>query len=192
MIELTLLLIISFLTGISTKLVDLIEDDGLRLFKFDKFVFAVIYGLLMGYVISNYNLIASLWIGTVFALILARKIDTKAHIAGIISALVFVVILGLGRVNILFLVIFFTAAFLDEMLSDFAEGKPLLKNQLLKKPNKIKINKNIRKILELRPFLEISALIISFIIWNFSLFGAILFFDLGYILSSRVGLKLKK
>ena len=71
MIELILLSVISFFTGISTKLVDLIEDDGLRLFRFDKYFFAIIYGLLIGYVISNYNLIASLWIGAIFALILA-------------------------------------------------------------------------------------------------------------------------
>jgi len=187
MFELIILLAISFFTGISTKIVDLIEDDGLKLFKFDKFVFAVIYGLLIGYVISNYNVVAPLWMGAVFALIIARKIDTKAHVVGLISALMFVGFFGFGKINILFLIIFLIAGFLDEILSDFAEGSPLLKNPLLKKPNKIKINKNIKKILEMRPLLEISALVVSFVILDFSLFGAILFFDVGYNLTARYG-----
>ena len=76
---------------------------------------------------------------------------------------------------------------MDEILSDFVEGKPLLRNQFLK--FKIKINKNFKKILEMRPFLEISALIISFIIWDFSLFGAIFFYDVGYKLTNKIGLK---
>ena len=184
MFELTLLLIISFLTGISTKLVDLIEDNGLRLFKFDKYIFAVTYGILMGYIISNYNLIAPLWIGVIFALILAKKIDTKAHVTGLISALIFVAFFGFGKINILFLIIFLIAAFLDELLSDFADGRPLLKNKFLK--FKIKVNKHIKKIFELRPLLEISALAISFIIGDFSIFLAILFFDVGYNLTARL------
>lgn len=187
MFELIILLIISFFTGFFTKLVDLIEDDGLKLFKFDKFVFAILYGLLIGYVISNYNVVAPLWIGTIFALILAKKIDTKAHVLGLVAALGFIVFFGFGKINILFLVIFLIAAFLDEILSDFVEGKPLLRNQFLK--FKIKINKNFKKILEMRPFLEISALIISFIIWDFSLFGAIFFYDVGYKLTNKIGLK---
>ena len=182
MFELILLLVVSFFTGIFTKLVDLIEDNGLRLFKFDKFIFAVIYGLLIGYVISNYNVVAPLWIGTIFALILTKKIDTKAHVIALISALIFVTFFGLGKINIIFLIIFLIAAFLDEILSDFVERSSL----------KIKLNKNIKKILELRPLLEISALIISIIIWDFSLFLAILSFDGGYILISKIGLGLKK
>jgi len=187
MFELILLLVISFFTGFFTKLVDLIEDNGLRLFKFDKFVFAILYGLLIGYVISNYNLVAPLWIGTIFALILAKKIDAKAHVLGLVAALGFIVFFGFGKINILFLVVFLAAAFLDEILSDFAEGKPLLKNQFLK--FKIKINKNIKKILEMRPFLEISALVISIIIWNFSLFLAIFLYDIGYSVTNKFFLK---
>ena len=194
MFELILLLIISFFTGIFTKLVDLIEDNGLKLFKYDKFIFAVIYGLLIGYVISNYNVVAPLWIGTIFALILTKKIDTKAHVIALISALIFVTFFGLGKINILFLIIFLIAAFLDEILSDFVEEKSILKKIILKslKNNKININKNIKKILELRPLLEISALIISITIWDFSLFIAILFFDIGYNLTNKIGLKIKK
>lgn len=186
MFELILLLIISLLTGISTKLVDLIEDDGLRLFKLDKYIFAIAYGMLIGYIISNYNLIAPLWIGAIFASILAKKIDTKAHIIGLLSSLIFVVFFGLGEINILFLIIFLIAAFLDEILSDFADGRPILKNQFLKKPDKIKINKHLKKIFELRPLLEISALAVSFIIGDFSVFLAIFLFDLGYNLTTRL------
>jgi flagellar biosynthesis protein FlhB len=141
--------------------------------------------------VSNYNLVAPLWIGTIFALILAKKIDTKTHAIGLVSALIFVAFSGFGKINILFLIVFLIAAFLDEILSDFAEGKPLLRNPMLKF-SKIRINKKIKKILELRPLLEISALIVSFIIWDFSLFVAILFYDGGYSLTNKVGLRLKK
>lgn len=183
MFELILLLIISFFTGIFTRLVNIIEDDGLRLFKFDKFIFAIIYGLLIGYVISFYEIVAPLWIGTIFALILARKIDTKAHVVGLISALGFVTVFGFSKINILFLVIFLIVAFLDEILNDLADNKPLLKNPILK--FKLKINKDIKKIFESRPLLEIVALIVSFIIWDFYLFLAIFFFDIGYRLIKR-------
>ena len=256
MFELTLLLIISFLTGISTKLVDLIEDNGLKLFKLDKYIFAVIYGLLIGYVISNYNLVASLWIGTLFALILSKKIDTKAHVIGVLSAFVFVAFFGFGNINIIFLIIFLIAAFLDEVLSDFTDKQSIKNKSMLKKiifrsvkNKKIRINhrnrrlpltkvrglarrflghgenkvfrcarnamhfracqkslhpttkvggiaifqhNKIKRILELRPLLEISALAVSFIIWDFSLFLAILFYDVGYILTNNLGLKFKK
>jgi hypothetical protein len=184
------LLAISFLTGASIKVVDLIEDDKLRLFKHDRFVFAVIYGLLIGYVISSYEVVAPLWIGAIFAMVLAKKIDTKAHILGVLCALGFVAFYGLGKVNTGLLVVFTIAAFFDEILSDLAEGRPLLKNPMLKKLSRASISSGIKRVLGLRLLLDVAAFVVSVAIGDFSPFMAIVAFDTGYNLTKKVGLRI--
>ena len=181
--EIIILILVSFFTGISVKIVDLIEDEGLRLFKFDKYLFAIVYGILIGFVISNYDLVASLWIGTIFAMILAKKIDSKTHIIGLIFVVVYLFFFSIGNINLILLIIFLIIAFIDEIINDLVDNKPILKNPFLQF-KKIKMNEKLKKVLSLRPLLEISALIVSIIINNYSLFYAILFFDMGYQLSN--------
>lgn len=186
MIENIFLLLISLFTGITVKIVDSIEDEGLRLFKFANYIFATIYGTLIGYTISTYNFIAPLWIGTIFALIAARKIDKLPHVLGLLCALIPITFLGLKEINIVFLITFIIAALIDEITSDLADGKPILKNPLLK----FKLKENIKKFLQLRPFLELTALVISIIANNYMIFLGILFFDMGYVLTTRISKKL--
>lgn len=185
MIQIIILLIISFFTGVFVKLVDLIEDNNLKLFRFDNYLFALMYGILIGFIISHYELIAPLWIGTIFANIAAKKVDKKSHISALLIALLFIFYFGFGNINITFLIIFTFAALIDEILGDFAAGKPVLKIPFLKKPKKMKINKTVKNILLFRPFLEISALIISIITGFYSIFLAIFLFDIGYIFINK-------
>ncbi len=167
--EIIILLIVSLFTGISVKLVDLIEDDGYKLFKFDSIIFSIIYGILIGNVIVNYPIVAPLWIATILAMFFAEKIDRLSHVAGVIITALYVIIFKIQKINLVLLVVFFFAAYLDERVNDFIG--------LNKK--KVK-NKMFRKILEVRPLLEITALIASIILGNYSLFFALLCFDIGY------------
>ena len=47
----TEILILSFFTGLIVKLVDAIEDDDLKLFKFDNIIFGTIYGLIIAFMV---------------------------------------------------------------------------------------------------------------------------------------------
>lgn len=175
MFELLVLLVVSFFTGVSVKIVDMIEDDGLKLFFYANHFFAFVYGLLIGYVIINYDIVNALWIGTIAAMMVTKKIDKFSHFIGILVAGFVVLVYGLSSLNLTFFGIFLIAAMVDEISSDYID-------RLKKKKKKIK---GILKVFEFRPVLEVTALIVSVIISDFTPFIAIIVFDSGYLFIER-------
>ena len=160
---------ITFITGIFVKVVDIIEDKKIKALKGLSYLFGVIYGSLIGFVIANFENIAPLWIGAIIGIALAKKIDAVPHILGIISALITILIFGIGNINYFLLLIFALASFTDEKVD--------LSLKKLKKKN------IIVKILDLRLILEITAFIISLITNLWGIFFAMLAFDVGYKLT---------
>ncbi len=161
--------IIQLLIGIFTKLTDAIVDDGLKLIKNIEYVFGVIYGSLIAYLIINYPVITPLLLGTIIAVILTKKIDHKAHFLGILIVAVSLFFIDL-KFNYFLLIIFLVAALLDEVLNDYFDKR--------------KIKNTISKIFKYRILLETTALLVSIILNQWILFFAILSFDIGYISTS--------
>ncbi|MBW2993491.1 hypothetical protein KY317_02865 [Candidatus Woesearchaeota archaeon] len=164
---------IALLTGFVIKLTDLIEDDGLKLFRFDNYLFGAVYGILIAYVIIMSPVVAPLWLGVVIGagLGVIRKRDASGHYLAAIVMFLVLLFLWDFRINFL-LAVFVLAAILDEWMSDLADQ------------NKIKIN-FLRKFFLFRPIVEISAFITSAITGQWMLWLAILCFDTAYILTNR-------
>lgn len=104
--------VLAFLAGFFVKWVDWIEDDkkGKGLLKFP---LAIIYGVLIGYLISQASF-SALFLGGLIAQVFARKIDNIAHVTGFIASMAAMLYFGLPTIALSFLFYFMILAFLDE------------------------------------------------------------------------------
>ena len=165
---------IVFLTGILTKLVDLIEDDGYKLFKFANIILGFIYGLLIGFTIIYFEFIAALWIAVVLSVILSIKIDKPGHVFGIIGILIILFIYGFPEFSYILFAIFLIASIFEEIFNSLIVDKGIIKNKIL------------FEFFRLRPILEIVVFVVSLTIGNIFIWLGLLFFDIGYNLTARL------
>ncbi len=153
--------IIALITGFFVKWVDWIEDEGKGKSNL-KYPFAVLYGLLIGYLISVASF-SEIFLGALVAQIFARKIDTVAHILGFVVAILSLLFFGFPEIIVPFFGYFLILAFIDEQ--NFGE--------------------RYKFITKYRPVLKIGALLA--VIWGrWDYLIAILLFDAGYMLYQKV------
>ena len=171
-------LFLAFVTGVLTKTTDIIEDNS-KFSKFEKYsmLLGIIYGVLIFVTILIEPLLIPLVIGTIIGLILTKKIDGKGHVFGIIILFTFFLIYYLNTILfsinfLLMIVVFVCANLLDEFFSDYSD--------------KNKKNLLVKKIFLFRPFLEISAFLISLITTQWIIWFTILFFDIAYNIFSKI------
>jgi len=163
--------LIQFLIGIFTKLTDTVVDDGLKIVKNIEYLFAAIYGSLIAYLLISYPVVRPL-LGAVIGLILTLKIDHKSHMLAIAIVIISLFFIDWLKVNYILLILFLIASVADEMLNDYFDRK--------KKKNLL------TKILGYRLLLEITAFSASLILNQWVYFFAILSFDIGYILTTKI------
>ncbi len=147
--------VVAFIAGVCVKAVDWIDDDrgGKNPLKWP---LAIIYGLLIGYLIGTASFFV-LFVAALIAQVFARKIDTRAHMLGFAIAVISILYFGLQPIDIGLLVFFLVLAFLDE--ADFIGA--------------------LRPLEDYRVFLKGGALVmILFGRWDF--FLGIICFDIGY------------
>jgi len=153
--------VLAFIAGFFVKWVDWIEDDK-KGRGFLKFPLAVIYGVLLGYLISQASF-SALFIAALIAQVFARKIDNIAHVTGFFAAIVTLLYFGLPVLSFSYFFFFLILAFLDEM----------------KYPGRYAL------ISKWRLFLKVGAIAIILLgRYDFAL--AILLFDAGYMLFSEL------
>src|SRR3989338_8307464 len=111
--------ILAFISGALVKLVDDIVDKEIKwLPAKGQLPIAMLYGLLIGYIISNASF-SMLFLGALFAQVISGKIDKNAHILGFFVAILSAIYFGLPGIDYAFFV-FLIAAYLDELvLFDF-------------------------------------------------------------------------
>ncbi|HID72616.1 TPA: hypothetical protein EYP38_01630 [Candidatus Micrarchaeota archaeon] len=146
---------VALVAGFLVKIVDWIDDDkkGKNPIKWP---LAVIYGLLIGYLIGTASF-SVLFLAAVVAQVFAKKIDTRAHMLGIAATAISMLYFGLQPIPLNFFAYFLILAFLDE--ADFiGRLRPLEKYRLVLKVG--------------------AAMMILVGRWDF--FIAILSFDFGY------------
>jgi len=152
-----LLLALAFLAGVLVKTVDWLDDD-LKSKTPIKFVLALAYGLLVGYLISASSF-SMIFLAALVAQVFARKIDTDAHRLGFLLAAVSMISFGLPEFDFPLFLFFLVLAFLDEV-EYFVWFGPLA---------------------EYRPFLKLGALVPAvWGVWDY--FAGIIAFDAGYLL----------
>ena len=165
-----IVLLVIFLAGILTKAVDVIVDDN----KGNKrigYLLGIIYGILIGYILTTDVYLASLGIAVVISVILTSKIDHVQHALGIAAMLIVIAVIGMPQVHVVMLIIFLAGGISDEVLSDYSDRK--------KKYG----------IFRYRVILKIVTLIVSMSTGNWILFIGMILYDLGYTIIDKVAYK---
>ncbi len=160
------LLLLAFCAGVIVKAVDWMDDDQPGKHP-SKYPLAVLYGVLIGYMISL-SPFSVLFLAAVAAQIFATKVDTVAHRVGLAAVLITVLAIGIPSIDIPVFIIFLVAAFLDEI--DYVG--------------------NLRPLTEWRPFLKLAALAFA-LVGQYDYFLAVIAFDLGYEFFRYIAMKRK-
>ena len=158
---------LAFFTGLVVKTADYLEDTKKEKNKFKLVFIGTVYGLLIFLMAYYFPIIAPICLGTVLGLILFGKIDKLSHRVATTLAILLTLILVPQAINIL-LAFFVTINILEEGFNDYFD-KHKLKNKIL------------HHFATSRPLLEISALIVSIILWQWEIFLAMIFFDIAYL-----------
>ncbi len=171
-------IILAFITGLVVKLTDVMVDDKKKiLFNGFENVLGIFYGILIGAMVSRFSIVAPLWIGVIIGLVVMGKFDSMAHLIAFPFIALTIYLLGTVEIDIVLIFLFAVACVVDEIMSDYAD--------------KAKKKKKIHKFLQLRPFVEIAALIVSIIMMRFEFIVAIFSFDVGYVLVTKMYKKKK-
>ncbi|MBN2478234.1 hypothetical protein JXB01_02995 [Candidatus Micrarchaeota archaeon] len=151
--------VLAFLAGFMVKMTDEMEDT-VKTKTVYRYLFAVVYGALIGYIISQASF-SMIFLGALIAQVLMRKIDNISHIIGTLTAVAVLLLFGLPELAVLPLAYFAVFASIDELDSLIFWSKP-------------------KWVAEFRPFLELAAVPFALMgQWQF--LAGILSFDIGYL-----------
>ena len=153
--------ILTIIAGFFVKWVDWIEDDK-KGKGWLKFPIAIIYGVIIGYLISQ-AAFSELFLGALIAQVFARKIDNIAHVTGFLASIAAMLYFGLPVIAFSFLFYFLILAFLDEQ----------------------KYAGRFEMITKWRLFLKVGAIAVI-ILGRYDYAIAILLFDGGYMLFNEL------
>lgn len=161
MLEAIIPFVAALFAGALVKAVDWLDDDKKSRHPV-KFLLAVFYGIVIGFVIGTASF-GLIFLSALIAQVLARKVDTMAHIVGLVFAVISLPFFGIPYIDLPILAYFLVLAFLDE-------GEYIGKLKFLS---------------DYRPFLKVGALPFAFIgRWDY--FIGILIFDFGYELARNI------
>lgn len=158
---------LALVSGVLVKLVDWLDDDVKSKQPY-KYGFALLYGLLIGYLIGNASF-SLIFLAGLMAQIFARKVDTLAHKIGFVTSIVTALLFTLPSIDFILLGYFLLLGFLDEI--DYI-GK-------------------LRKLTEYRPFLKVGAVPLA-LMGRPDYLIAILAFDVGYEGFNLIQYKIKQ
>lgn len=153
---------IAGISGMIIKIVDQIEDIpaiGKRVHANLKYLFALAYGLLLGYNIA-FSSFSTIWLAGLFAQLFMGKIDKMSHFLGFSSALVITLIFGINQFSTIDFFILLAAACIDELKLYLGDARICLK---------------------------LVALAYAFFRWDY--FIAIIIFDAAYYITGAVFLR---
>ncbi len=170
--------LLMFACGAFTKFTDNLIDEPFAIkFPWMQYVTAAVYGLLAGYLATGSTEFGTLIIAITIGVLLAGKIDSKAHQLAIAIIFAMFALRGLPAVAIPLLAFFIALGFIDEALNDFIDKA---------KEKGKHINSTIQHIVSARLSLEIGTLAVGFLTGNFIYFFAIFSFDLAYNVVDKV------
>jgi len=156
------LFLLVLLVGMLVKAVDDIEDRKNKKKNPVRFIFAVLYGILLGYIIANASF-AMLFLGAFFAQIWVGKVDRLSHQLAAAMVIFSLGHWGLPELDLSLFLFFFIFAYLDELI----------------------LIKPLNVLSEYRMFLKLAALPFVFLgRWDY--LAGILLFDGGYISAERI------
>jgi hypothetical protein len=152
--------VLAFIAGFLVKCVDWLDDDKKSKSPF-KYLIAIAYGILIGYIIGA-SPFSVLFLAALVAQAFAKKVDTTAHLIGLITAVIAILFFGFPPLDLGPFAFFLLLAFLDD--ADYIGW--------------------FRPLAEYRPFLKVGAFIMLVInvATGWVYFAGIMLFDIGYLL----------
>lgn len=166
--------LLAFCLGLSSKMTDLCGEHGWKPFPAAGYVFGIITAGFIVYLLLNTPVpVVTLMLSILVGLIFAGKIDTLSHQLAVGLALLAILATGFPKVNYLLLLLFTAVSVLDEKVNDSA-------------PRLRKKHRLLAKFLDLRPLLEIAALLVSLWIRDLSLWLMLFSYDIGYLIAARM------
>lgn len=162
-------LILLSISGILVKLTDAQIEHGLKLFRYGKYFTALMFGTILGYLISTDAKIASLILGVTTANIAMKKFDDNAFWVAMVPLVGIVLLLGFQGIIWLAFGVFLVSAAFDEIMND-------RKHQ----------NVVISFLSDNRLFTWIAAFLLGIYLMEFIYFIGIICFDIGYTGTSKL------
>jgi hypothetical protein len=171
MIDTTILpFVLALIAGFLVKCVDWLDDERKSKSNY-KYLIAIAYGILIGYIIGASSF-SVLFLAALVAQVFAKKVDTTAHIVGFLAAAVAILFFGFPYIDLGLFAFFLVLAFLDD--ADYIGW--------------------LRPLAEYRPFLKAGAFILLVVgvlegqsMWAY--FVGIMLFDIGYLLFHTLALR---
>jgi hypothetical protein len=168
-------ILLLFAAGFLVKLSDMFSDGKAgkkNLTHYASHVSGILYGIISGYVIVTYPVLAPLGVAVMLSVLFTKKIDHPVHFLGIGSSVIVFSFLGLPKVELIPLVFFLCGGAADEIGNGLADNK--------------KIKGLAGRFFGWRLTLETFALVFSAVTGIWPVFFSILSFDAGYILADRI------
>ncbi len=163
-------LVLMFIAGVLSKIVDLISDDELKLFKYADIMLGLAYGLALFFVItSSDSMVTGLLLATLLGVLIMGKIDSVGHGFGAGVPLSLLMIYGLPPIDVGFFTLFLIVCIIEEWSNDLK-----IENALL------------HRVVDARPLLELTSLAITLLTHNPLVWLTLLSYDLGYQLVNQV------
>ncbi len=158
--------------GALAKFTDnLIDEPFKSKWPWLQYATGLLYGLTAGFLATISTEFATLAIGIVIGVLLAGKIDAKAHQLAIAAMFGVIAFSGLPEINFALLALFIGLGFLDEALNDLMDKA---------KAKGIQVNKAVQHAVSSRLSLEAGTLVLGLATGNFVYFLALISFDLAY------------
>jgi hypothetical protein len=163
--------ILSFISGLLVKTVDLSEEHGLKIGNFAKYSLAISYGFLLSF-LMNLIFLPEFFFGILIGVLVSGKIDAPSHKIAILSFIIGFIIFS-PQISQYFIVAL-SALFciIEEKINDFLDKK--------------KHKGFIYKILGMRPIMEIFAISLSIIYSRIEIFLIMFLFDFGYLSAKKI------
>ncbi|MEK6973427.1 MAG: hypothetical protein AABW72_05300 [archaeon] len=167
-------LFLAILSAFFVKMTDLQVDDNKKFFFREfKFITALAYGSLFGYLIHADARFGAIIIGIILANAIGKKFDDISHLLAIAPLILMPFLLGMPNLNFIILAVFFISAFFDEKMHDSIE-KPKKKHKLFIILSKYRL------------FSWIMAFFVSFLLKDYIYIIALVTFDIAYKLTEYI------
>tara|TARA_Y100000310_G_scaffold319675_1_gene375234 strand:+ start:654 stop:1187 length:534 start_codon:yes stop_codon:yes gene_type:complete len=173
------LLVLLFFAGVIVKIADEFSDASEKE-NYTGIIFGLIYGLLLGIAMASNIVIATIWAGIIFALILKNKFDSITHLTGLITIALTIIFINNFELSLGFAIIYFFGSLLDEKLNDFFDFN-----------NAKNFGKKALKfIAQHRLVTEIFGIVIAIVLAEPLYWFGVLSFDIGYQLVTKISDKI--
>lgn len=173
-------LILLFFTGFFVKLADEFCDQP-KQEDYRGVFFGIVYGLLLGYVMTINSVFATVGLGIILGAIITSKFDSITHSIALVTVILTILSINIFQPIILVSLIYLTLCFLDEKTNDYFD---------LNK-NRKKISKLFELTAKFRLFSHAGAIIIAVVLQEPLYWFSLLAFDLGYMLVTKISERLK-